>query len=168
MRLWPEQERGKSSDTFKGVWEAILQQTRGNPFIRSALERANKLCLSLLEPTGPAGHFFKFQDKAEWQIFYTYLLERFVRTDEKVKEVLWKNTMKVIDPVRNELLKQLTLPVVKAEKWLKKADNAAQMIVATQRSRNIDPERKSGQIAGVAQRFNRELNEIRGQNNEKS
>lgn len=168
MMFWPEQEREKSSDTFKGVWEAILRQTRGNPFIRSGLERANKLCLSLLEPTGPAGHFFKFQDKAEWQVFYAFLLERFVRTDEELKEALWRNTLKTIDPVRVELLKELTLPAVKVEKWLKKVDNAAQMIVATQRSRNIDRERKSGRITGVVQRFNRELEEIRGQSDGKS
>jgi len=166
MKLWPEQEREKSVDPFREVWESILKQTKGNPFIHNSLERANKLCLSLLEPKGPLDYYLKLKEPAEWQIFYTYLLERFVRTDEELDEVLWKNTVKVIDPVRNELLKKLTLPVVNANEWLKKADNAAQMIVAVQRNRDIDPERKPGRIAGLAQRFNRELNEIRSQNNE--
>jgi len=165
MRFWEERE--KKPDPIRETWEAVLHQAREkDPLVLQALKRANKLCLSLLEPTGPAGHFFKFQNKAEWQVFYTFLLERFVKTDEKVDERGWKHISKTIDPVRNQLLKKLTLLAVNANEWLKKADNAAQMIVTVQRNRDIDPKRKPGQIAGLAQRFNRELNEIRSQNNE--
>ena len=167
MGFWLEKE--EKASPIKEAWEAVLHQAREkDPLVLQALKRANKLCLRLLESRGPLDYYLKLREEAEWQVFYTFLLERFVKTDEKIDEKGWKHMSKTIDPVRSQLLKKLTLPAVNANEWLKKADNAAQMIVAVQRNRDIDPERKPGQIAGLAQRFNRELEEIRSQNNEKS
>lgn len=157
------EEREKRETPIRETWVEIQCRAQHEPrWARKALERANKECSKLLEPEPPPLINLGLREPVEWKIFYTFLLEWFVRTDGEVKE--WEYTASIIYPVREELLEELVeelnfISVKKAKDWFEKVDSASHWIVIEWK-KDVSNRERYYQVGRLADRFGNELEEI--------
>lgn len=117
----------------------------------------------MLEPEPPPLIYLGLREPAEWKIFYTFLLEWFVRTDEKVQE--WEYTASLIYPTREELLKDLVdelnfVSGKEAKDWFKTVDNTSHWIVIEWRKDQSDAN-KYYRIGRLSDKYGQQLKQIR-------
>jgi len=80
------EEREEREAPLRETWKEIQGRAqREEKWIRKALERAKNECAKLFEPEPPPFKYLGFKEPAEWQLFYTSLLERLIKTDTELK-----------------------------------------------------------------------------------
>lgn len=157
---------------FHFAWEELKKKINlEENWVKTEIRYGNSRCLSLLEK--PNQRLFPnlkpvnlenigLENQNEWQIFYLLLLESFVKTNEDLEEVDYREVLRVLLPVKRNFIKSLTsIPEDKKTDWVFSIGNAARIIVLLQNEKGLSYEERCEKITNQAKQYGERLKLIK-------